>query len=95
MDDFFDAESQARLNEYFSEIGQVLGYKKRRASFATYTMGLMSSAERKSAEPIAALACPDPGAVDRQHQRLLHFLVDSDWSERDVRRLAARPSVPT
>jgi SRSO17 transposase len=98
MDDLFDAEAQRRLGEFFSEIGGVLDDKgscgkRRQASFAIYAMGLLSSAERKSAEPIAALACPEPAGVDRQHQRLIHFLADSPWSDRSVRRVAARYAV--
>ncbi|WP_237079474.1 IS701 family transposase [Myxococcus xanthus] len=41
-------------------------------------------------ELIAARACPDPERVDAMHQRLLHFTVDSRWSDRDVRRTAAQ-----
>jgi hypothetical protein len=38
----------------FSTIGDALNNKTRRASFATYAMGPLGSADRKSAEPIAA-----------------------------------------
>jgi SRSO17 transposase len=67
-----------------------LGEESRRASFALYAMGLLGDGERKSVEPIAARACPDPGKLDAMHQRLLHFAVDSRWSDREVRREAAR-----
>jgi SRSO17 transposase len=67
----------------------VLKNKKRRASFALYAYGLVAEGERKSVEPIAARACPVPEGTDAAHQRLLHFLVDSGWSDRDVRREAA------
>ncbi|WP_395854274.1 IS701 family transposase [Cystobacter fuscus] len=53
-------------------------------------MGLLGDGERKSIEPIAARACPDPKKTDAMHQRLLHFAVDSRWSDREVRREAAR-----
>jgi SRSO17 transposase len=53
-------------------------------------MGLLGDGERKSLEPIAARACPDPSKTDAMHQRLLHFAVDSRWSDREVRREAAR-----
>jgi SRSO17 transposase len=53
-------------------------------------MGLLGDGERKSIEPIAARACPDPRKADAMHQRLLHFAVDSRWSDRDVRQEAAR-----
>lgn len=52
-------------------------------------MGLLGDGERKSIEPIAARACPDPNKADAFHQRLLHFAVDATWSDRDVRQEAA------
>src|SRR5437868_15116533 len=93
METLLDFDGQRRLAEYLSQIGDVLGYAKRRASFATYALGLLADGERKSAEPIAARACADPRAADAAHQRLLHFLSNSDWSDRDIRRIAARYAV--
>jgi SRSO17 transposase len=85
-----NAAAVQRLERYFQRIGDVLGEESRRGSFALYAMGLLGDAERKSVEPLAARACPDPGRVDALHQRLLHFAVDSKWSDRDVRRAAAQ-----
>jgi SRSO17 transposase len=79
-----------RLETYFGRIGDVLGVEERRASFATYAMGIFSDAERKSAEPIAARASPDPKGADAAHQRLLHFLGVSEWSDLQVRAEASR-----
>ena len=79
----------SRLHSYFASIGEALGTDRRRASFAAYAMGLLGGAERKSVEPIAALACADPKRVDAEHQRLLHFMVDSPWSDHEVRLVAA------
>jgi SRSO17 transposase len=93
MDTIFDLEGQRRLLEYLTQIGDVLHYAKRRASFATYALGLLGDGERKSVEPIAARACADPDTADAAHQRLLHFLADSEWSDRDVRRIAAQYAV--
>jgi len=90
MDFTIDADGQRRLSDYFDRIGRVLNNKKRRASFATYAFGLLGDGERKSAEPIAARACGDPDTIDPLHQRLLHFLSESEWSDRGVRREAAR-----
>jgi SRSO17 transposase len=78
-----------RLKKYFEEIGNVLGSDERRASFALYAQGLMSSAERKSVEPLAVQGCIDPAKADAAHQRLLHFVGVSPWSDRAVRREAA------
>lgn len=86
-------EAQRRLDEYFSRIGVILGNDERRASFAIYAQGLFGDGERKSVEPIAARACADPALVDPMHQRLLHFLNESRWDDREVRREAARYAV--
>lgn len=80
---------RARLEDFVERIGDVLGHAGRRASFATYALGLLAEGERKSVEPIAARACGAVEGIDAAHQRLLHFLVDSDWSDVAVRRTAA------
>jgi SRSO17 transposase len=90
MEPFMNAAAVQRLESYFQRIGEVLGNESRRGSFAIYAMGLLGDAERKSVEPIAARACPDPQKVDAMHQRLLHFAVDSKWSDREVRQEAAQ-----
>ena len=89
MRKFMDAGGVQRLEKYFRTIGDVLGNESRRGSFAIYAMGLLGDGERKSIEPIAARACPNPRDTDAMHQRLLHFAVDSRWSDREVRREAA------
>jgi SRSO17 transposase len=89
LDYVMDVGAQARLVDYFHRLGGVLRNKKRRASFAVYAMGLLGEGERKSVEPMAARAAGGPEEVDALHQRLLHFMVDSKWSDRDVRREAA------
>jgi SRSO17 transposase len=93
MDLVLDADAGRRLEAYFDAIGELLGHPARRASFATYAMGLLADGERKSVEPIAARACPDAERVDALHQRLLHLLNDSNWSDRDVRRAAATHAI--
>ena len=93
MKPLIDRDAQLRLTRYFDQIGDVLANKKRRASFATYAMGLLADGQRKSVEPIAARACGDPEQTDAVHQRLLHFLSDSPWSDSDVRRVAAEYAV--
>lgn len=90
MEEFhLDASGQQRLNEYFALIGDALGLDERRASYAIYATGLFGDGERKSMEPIAARADPDLRRVNAQHQRIQHFITDSSWSDRDVRRQAA------
>lgn len=88
-----DFAGQRRLEEYFDQIGAILRDGHARESFAMYAMGLLGEGERKSVEPIAARACGDPEKTDAVHQRLLHFVGNSPWSDRAVRREAARYAV--
>jgi SRSO17 transposase len=88
-----DASGQQRLWEYFDRIGGALGDDARRASYAVYAMGVLGDGDRKSMEPISARSDPDPGRVTAQHQRIQHFITDSPWSDRAVRREAARYGV--
>jgi len=83
------AAAEKRLEGYFQRLGEILGNEERRASFATYAMGILSDAERKSAEPLAARACADPGRADAEHQRLLHFLGNAKWSDERIRKEAS------
>jgi SRSO17 transposase len=86
-----DSDACARLNEYFERrIGRHLQRPEQRASFAHYAFGLMSNAERKSVEPIAACATGDPEQCQGMHNRLLHFLGRGTWSDEPVRLEAAR-----
>jgi len=90
MANLMDVAGTRRLSEFFDLIGQVLGRKGRRESFALYAEGVFGDGERKSIEPIAARACADPARADAEHQRLLHFALDAPWSDHDVRLAAAR-----
>ena len=45
-------------------------------------MGLLTRAERKSVEPLAAVTAPS--RVSAQHQSLLHFVAQSAWSDARV-----------
>ena len=84
-----DSAGVARLEQFLAVIGAVLGSEGRRASFATYMLGLLSDGERKSIEPIAARSCPDPKRAEAEHQRLHHFVANGKWDDRAVRRTAA------
>ena len=83
--------AQRRLEKFVGNLAQVLRHAAQRASFAMYAIGLLGEGERKSAEPIAARACGDQVQdVDAVHQRLLHFIGPSKWSDLEVRLTAAR-----
>src|SRR3954451_23518775 len=84
-------KSQEKLEAYLEDIGAILRYPERRASFALYALGLLSEGERKSVEPIAARAAGgDPSLCRRYHDRLCHFLHGSRWDDLAVRRYAVR-----
>jgi SRSO17 transposase len=85
-----DAAAKSRLDGYFSKIGSHLPRIEQRESFATYAFGLLGEGERKNVEAIAARAFGEPEATERAHDRLLHFVRDSPWSDHDVRREATR-----
>ena len=74
-------------------IGALLGNEQRRASFARYALGLWGDGERKSMEPIAARACPDPRRLDAEHQRLHHFITCANWQDGPLRDFAAQYGV--
>jgi SRSO17 transposase len=79
-----------RVGEFFARIGTHLPLEAQRASFATYAFGILGDGDRKSVEPIAARAAPEPEETERMHDRLLHFVRESPWEDRPVRREAAR-----
>ena len=93
METLLDQSGQGRLAKFLDRIGETLGHERRRASFATYALGLLSDAERKSTEPIAARSCADVEQVGAIHQQLQHFLVDSRWIDHEVRLLCARYAI--
>jgi SRSO17 transposase len=55
-----------------------------------FDMGILGDGERKSTEPIAARACPDPKQVNNVPSKLLYFLAHSKWDDRAVRLNAAK-----
>jgi SRSO17 transposase len=85
-----DEIATTRLQQYLDRIGTRLKDRRKRESFAIYAFGILGDSERKSAEPIAALACPDPEHTKQMHDKLLHFLGRSDWSDEEVRLEVAR-----
>jgi SRSO17 transposase len=76
------------IDELLDRVGDDLGNEPQRASFARYTLGLLSDLERKSLEPIAAAACPEAAA--RAHKSLCYFVGAADWPDAAIRRTAVR-----
>ena len=89
MDKFEDA----RIRSFLDGVGESLGNKCRRASFASYALGLLGEGDRKSMEPIAIRFCDGVEHADAAHQRVNHFITTSEWSDREVRRYAARYAI--
>ena len=86
-----DLGAAGRVAGYFDRIGKHLRLPQHRESFATYAFGILGEGDRKSVEPIAARASGgDEEAAEQIQDRLLHFLRESPWSDREVRREAAR-----
>jgi SRSO17 transposase len=71
-----------RFAAYLADLASVLGDTRRYAAMISYCTGLLLPSERKSVEPIAALTAPARTAA--QHQSLLHFVGQGDWSDAAV-----------
>jgi SRSO17 transposase len=71
-----------RFAAYLADLASVLGDPRRYAAMINYCTGLLLPSERKSVEPIAALTAPTRTAA--QHQSLLHFVGQGDWSDKAV-----------
>ena len=85
-----DSGATERLGQYIEQLGRHLKDRRKRESFAIYAAGILAEGERKSVEPIAARACGDPEETRHMHDKLLHFVGLSQWSDATVRREAAR-----
>jgi SRSO17 transposase len=75
-------ESESRFRAYMDELSRVVGHPARKRPLQDYCVGLMGPSERKSVEPIAAMTAP--ARTSAQHQSLLHFVGESDWSDEKV-----------
>jgi SRSO17 transposase len=82
MVDRTEAGSRARFGTYIEGLGSVIGHKDRVRQLRDYCVGLVMPGERKSVEPMAVVTAP--GRVAAQHQSLLHFVGQGDWSDERV-----------
>ena len=60
----------------------VIGHADRARPLFDYCIGLIMPGERKSVEPMAAVTAPDRTAA--QHQSLLHFVGEGNWSDEKI-----------
>ena len=75
-------ESSQRFSAFLDAIASVIGHAARVGPMRDYCTGLLLSCERKSVEPIAAATAP--AETSAQHQSLLHFLSQGEWSDAAV-----------
>lgn len=76
------AGSEARFSAYVGRLSAALGHRDREGPFRAYCAGLLGTEGRKSVEPLAAATAPS--RVSGQHQSLLHFVGQSEWSDAAV-----------
>jgi SRSO17 transposase len=74
--------SEARFGAYVGGLTSVIGHADRAAPLKGYCTGLLAAEGRRSVEPMAAVTAP--AGVSAQHQKLLHFVANSMWSDEAV-----------
>jgi SRSO17 transposase len=73
---------ESRFRRYVEGLVSVIGHADRAQPLRDYCTGLVMPMERKSVEPMAAITAP--GRTEAQHQSLLHFIGQGDWSDAAV-----------
>ena len=77
---------------YVNELTKVLGHADREKPFRDYCAGLLATEGRRSVEPMAVVT--DPGRVSVQHQKLLHLVAVSPWSDEKMLAKVGEQVVP-
>jgi SRSO17 transposase len=77
-------ESEKRFAAYIEEVTAVIGHADRAEPLKDYCRGLLAAEGRKSVEPMAALTAAAADEVPAHHQRLVHFVAASPWSDERV-----------
>ena len=80
--EFGSEGGEARFSAYVEGLVGVIGHADRARPLRDYCVGLLTSVERKSVEPMAAATAPERTAA--QHQSLLHFVGAGGWSDEKV-----------
>jgi SRSO17 transposase len=75
-------DAASRFSAYVDSLTSVIGHTDRAKPLRDYCTGLMMPCERKSVEPMAAITAPDRTAA--QHQSLLHFAGEANWSDEKI-----------
>jgi len=67
---------------YVNELSKVIGRAGREKPLRAYCAGLLATEGRRSVEPMATVTAPE--CVSAQHQKLLHFVGNAEWSDEEV-----------
>ena len=86
------AEGVDRFEAYLTGLRSVIGHAGRTAPLHDYCLGLLATDGRKSVEPMAATTAP--AKVSVQHQKMLHFVTNSPWSDEAVLTKAREMVLP-
>ncbi len=73
---------ESRFTRYVEGLAGVIGHRDRAGPLRDYCTGLVMPIARKSVEPMAAITAP--GRTAAQHQSLLHFIGQGEWSDAAV-----------
>ncbi len=87
-----ETEGVDRFTKYLDELTSVIGHADRSSPLHDYCLGLLAAEGRKSVEPMAAVTAP--ASVSMQHQKLLHFVANSPWSDERLLAKAREMVVP-
>jgi SRSO17 transposase len=77
-----ELEHADRFAAYVNELTKVIGHADRKGPFRDYCAGLLATEGRRSVEPMAVVT--GPGQVSTQHQKLLHLVAESPWSDEQM-----------
>jgi SRSO17 transposase len=88
-----ELEHANRFAAYVNELTKVIGHVDRERPFRDYCAGLLATDGRRSVEPMAVVT--DPGHVSMQHQKLLHLVAESPWSDEQMLAKVREQVVPS
>jgi SRSO17 transposase len=77
-----ELEMTHRLAAYLGELTAALGHAGRVGPMMAYCAGLLVTPGRRNAETMAVAT--KPTCVAAQHQRLMHIVADSEWSDEEM-----------
>jgi SRSO17 transposase len=87
-----ELEHADRFAAYVNELTKVIGHADRKGPFRDYCAGLLATEGRRSVEPMAVVT--GPGHVSTQHQKLLHLVAESPWSDEQMLAKVREQVVP-